>query len=196
MTIQRSFVPAAVVFATALALLSVSMDPAAQTLGEPERFSASAVDSNTGWTGRVEITVNRWSTPGEREVLVSTLIKEGSKDLLEKLRDMKAVGRIYTAGSVGYELRFSDQQKLPDGGRSIVLAADRPMSFRELVNQTRSTDFPFTWVQLNMRADGTGEGTLAVAARVFADRPNRPIEVENFALQPIRLLSITSSRKK
>jgi hypothetical protein len=169
--------------------------PAAQTMGVPEQFSASAVDMNTGRTGRIEISVTRWSTPAERETLLAALFKEGSDELLEKLRDMRPVGRIYSSETIGYDLKFAEQQPLPDGGRKVVLATDRPMSFREIFNQTRSADYPFTWVQLNMRPDGTGQGELAVRARVFGDRPNRPIEVETFEIQPIKLQQVTSKKK-
>lgn len=181
--------------AIGLVLFSFAALPAAQTMGDPEHFSATAVNMNTGWTGRVEILVNRWSTAAEREALVDTLFKEGSDELLGKLHDMKSVGRIYTPGSIGYELRFAEQVKLPDGGRRIVLATDRPMSFWEAVNRPRSADYPFTWVQLKMGADGAGEGELAIRARVFGDRPNRPIEVETFDIYPIRLQTVTSRRE-
>jgi hypothetical protein len=178
-----------------LMLGTFSTQPSAQTLGEPEHFATTAVDTNTGWTGRIEISVNRWSTPAERETLTSALFKEGSDELLDKLRDMRPVGRIYTSGSIGYELRFAEQVKLPDGGRRIVLATDRPMSFWELANKTRSADYPFTWVQLNVKPDGTGEGELAVRARVYGDRPNRPIEVETFDIHPIRLQTVASRKE-
>jgi hypothetical protein len=70
------------------------------------------------------------------------------------------------------------------------------MSFWELINRPRSSEYPFTWVQLNLGPDGTGDGELAIAARVFADRPNRPIEVETFQIQPVRLQSVTASRDR
>jgi hypothetical protein len=192
----RSFLAAAVVIVhIGVASLMLAAVPAAQTMGVPEHFTAFAVDMNSGKTGTVEMSVTRWSTPGEREILLAALFKEGSNELLEKLRDMRSVGRIYAPGSIGYDLRFAEEQPLPEGGRKIVLATDRPMSIRELFNQTRSVDYPFTWVQLNMRPDGTGEGELAVRARVFGDRPNRPIEVETFEIQPVRLQQVKSRKK-
>jgi hypothetical protein len=178
-----------------VAVLTVAAGPAAQTSGVAEHFTAHAVDMNTGRTGRIEISVTRWSTPAERETLLAALFKEGSNELLEKLRDMRSVGRIYSSETIGYELRFSEQQPQPEGGRKIILATDRPMSFREIFSQTRSADYPFTWVQLNMKRDGTGEGELAVRARVFGDRPNRPIEVETFEIQPIKLQQVTARKK-
>lgn len=197
MTTKRPYSSAAaVIVLIGVALSMVDAGPAAQTMGVPEQFTASAVDMNTGRTGRIEISVTRWSTAAERETLLAALFKEGSNELLDKLRDMRPVGRIYSSNTIGYDLKFAEQQLLPDGGRKIVLATDRPMSFREIFNQTRSADYPFTWVQINMRADGTGQGELAVRARVFGDRPNRPIEVETFEIQPIKLQRVTSRRKK
>lgn len=166
----------------------------AQTLGQPEHFVANYVDLNTGRTGPVELDVRRWSTAAERQALVHTLFKEGSDALLEKLRDSRSVGRIYTPGSIGYDLRYAEQRPLPEGGREIILATDRPMSFWELRNAPRSSLYPFTWVQFRMDADGKGEGKLAVAARIIGEEVDQLIEVEDFAIHPVRLNNIRSSR--
>ena len=164
----------------------------AQTRGQAEQFSAAYVDLNSGRTGPVQISVTRWSTPPERATLTQTLFKKGQEGLLDALRDMRSVGRIYTPGSIGYDLRYAEQRKLPDGGREIILATDRPMSFWEIVNQPRSAQYPFTWVQFRMRPDGTGEGKLAVAARIIGEEADDLIEVEDFAIQPVRLQNIRS----
>ena len=39
----------------------------AQTMGEPERFTAVAMNMNQGSAGNVEIAVERWSTDAERD---------------------------------------------------------------------------------------------------------------------------------
>ena len=166
----------------------------AQTLGEPEHFNASYVDLNAGRTGPVEMSVTRWSTPGERTELMQTLFKQGSDRLLDQLRDMRSVGRIYTPGSIGYDLRYAYQRDLPDGGREIILATDRPMSFWEIRNAPRSTQYPFTWVQFKVDKDGKGEGKLAVAARITGEEADQLIEVEDFALYPVRLQNIRARR--
>lgn len=166
----------------------------AQTLGEPERFSASYVDINTGRTGPVQISVTRWSTRDERTKLTQTLFKKGQDALLEALRDMRPVGRISTPGSIGWELRYAEQRTLPDGAREIILATDRPMSFSEIVNRPTSSQYPFTWMQFRMRPDGTGEGKLAVAARIVGEEADDLIEVEDFAIQPVRLQNIKSEK--
>lgn len=162
----------------------------AQTRGDAAHFTASYVDINTGRTGPVEISVTRWTTKDERARLQQALFKDGQDQLLDKLRDTRSVGRIYTPGSIGYDLRFAEERTLPDGGREIILATDRPMSFWEITNRPRSAEYPFTWVQFRLRADGTGDGTLAVAARITGEEADDLIEVEDFALQPVRLQNI------
>ena len=166
----------------------------AQTRGEPEQFNASYVDINTGRTGPLQISVTRWSTPAERATLQQTLFKKGQDALLEALRDMRPVGRISTPGNIGYDLRFAEQRTLPDGGREIILATDRPMSFWEMVNKPRSSQYPFTWLQFRMRSDGTGQGKVAVAARITGEEADALIEVEDFAIQPVRLENIRSEK--
>jgi hypothetical protein len=166
----------------------------AQTLGEPAQFSASYVDLNSGRTGPVQISVTRWSTPAERKTLTQTLFKDGQEALLDELRDMRSVGRIYTPGSIGYDLRYAEERKLPDGGREIILATDRPMSFWEMVNRPTSSQYPFTWVQFKMRPDGTGEGKIAVAARIVGEEADDLIEVQDFAISPVTLQNIRSKK--
>jgi hypothetical protein len=175
-------------------LLAWSSAGIAQTRGEPEQFNASYVDLNTGRTGPLQISVTRWSTPAERATLQQTLFKKGQDALLEALRDMRSVGRISTPGNIGYDLRFAEQRTLPDGGRQITLATDRPMSFWEIVNKPRSSQYPFTWLQFRMNADGTGQGKVAVAARITGEEADDLIEVEDFAIQPVRLENIRSRK--
>jgi hypothetical protein len=194
MTTHRGRVGASVFFVLICLFAWYSAQALAQTRGEPEQFTASYVDLNSGRTGPVQISVTRWSTPAERTSLQQTLFKKGQDGLLDMLRDMRPVGRIYTPGSIGYELRYAEERKLPEGGREIFLATDRPMSFWEIVNQPRSAQYPFTWVQFRMQPDGTGDGKLAVAARITGEEADDLIEVEDFAIQPVRLQNIRSRK--
>ena len=104
--------------------------PSAQTLGEPEEFTAIAIVNNelASGAGRVLIRVTRWSTPDERKRLIEAITKEGSESLLDELQDMRSVGTIRTPDTLAYDLRFASQRPAEDGGRHIVLATDRPMT--------------------------------------------------------------------
>ena len=166
----------------------------AQSNAEPEKFSASYVDINTGRSGPVQISVTRWSTAAERETLQQTLFKKGQDALLDTLRDMRSVGRISTPGNIGWDLRFAMQRPLPDGGREIILATDRPMSIAEIMNKPRSSEYPFTWLQFRIQPDGKGQGKVAVAARIIGEEADDLIEVEDFAIQPVRLENIRAEK--
>ena len=181
----------------ALALICVfgwNTAGSAQTHGEPEHFTANFVDLNTGRAGPVQMSVTRWTTESERAAFQQALFKKGQNEALDVFRDGRSVGRIYTPGNIGYDLRYAESKPLPDGGREIILATDRPMSFREITNRPLSSEYPFTWVQFKIRPDGTGEGTLFVAARIIGEEADDLIEVQDFAITPVRLQNITSRK--
>ncbi|HEY1303546.1 MAG TPA: hypothetical protein VGF24_08365 [Vicinamibacterales bacterium] len=167
----------------------------AQTLGEPENFNATAIVNNNlgAGAGRVLIRITRWSTPDETMHLVAALKTKGEDKLLDELKGMKSVGTIRTPDTLAYDLRFAHEQPGEDGGRTIVLATDRPIGFWETRNQPRTIQYPFTVVQMQIGRDGTGQGTLSYATRIRA-RGNT-IELENYATQPVMLTEIRSEKR-
>jgi hypothetical protein len=170
---------------------------ARQTGGSREAFTALAVNmGNFGpaATGTVEMVITRWSTEAERDTLTAVLLDKGSDALLEALRDARPVGYIRTPNSIGYDLRFARQVPGDDGGRRIILATDRPISFWEAVHQPRSIDYPFTLIELRLNRDSEGEGKMSIAARITANKALNLIELEDYATQPVRLMSVRSVR--
>jgi hypothetical protein len=164
--------------------------PAAQTLGEKERFTAIAMVNNTRVAGAdiVQIDINRWSTAAERATLLDTLKKQGAGKLLDALQDMRSVGTIKTPDSLGYDLRYANQTPLPDGGRRIVIATDRPIGFWEAAHRPRTIDYPFTVIQMEINKDGKGKGTLSYATKIIP--AGDTIVLENFDTQPVMLTEI------
>src|SRR5215216_1597107 len=161
----------------------------AQTNQQPERFTANAVSLSPEYgTGQqvVEINVNRWSPAAERERLVTALQQKGPKELLKQLQKNKPVGRIRTPDSLGYDLRYAYQMTDAEGGRTIVIATDRPIGFWEATEHPRSFDYPFTVIQMKLDREGHGTGTMSYATRIVAHE-NNVIELEDFASQPIML---------
>ena len=169
--------------------------PAAQTLGEKERFIAIAMVNNTraSGAGTVQIDVNRWSTPAERATLLESLKKKGAEKLLDELKDMKSVGTIKTPDSLAYDLRFASETPLPEGGRRIVLATDRPIGFWEATRRPRTIDYPFTVIQMEIDKDGKGKGTLSYATKIIP--AGDTIVLENFDTSPIMLTEIKSEKR-
>ena len=180
--------PALMVLVCSLAL--------AQTNGQPERFTANAVSLSTQYgTGQqtVEINVNRWSLSSDRETLIAALMKSPD-ELLKQLQKVRPVGTIRTPDSIGYDLHYAQQTPLPEGGRSIVIATDRPIGFWEATNRPRSIDYRFTVIQMNLDRNGMGSGTMSYATRITTK--NNIIELEDFATQPIMLNNIRADAKK
>ena len=182
---------------TGAALLSMRMPRAsAQTLGEPEEITATAIVNNAraSGAGTVLIRVTRWSTDMERTRLIETLQERGSEQLLDELQGMQSVGTIRTPDSLAYDLRYAHQRPGEDGGRQIVLATDRPIGFWEAVHQPRTIQYPFTVIQMQIGPDGKGKGTLSYATKIVAHRD--VVELENFDTQPVMLTEITARKAK
>ncbi len=136
----------------------------------------------------VQITISKWSTDAQRDQLMTVLKEKGEQALLTALQKMPPVGTIRTPDSLGYDLRFAREQPWGDGGQQIILATDRPIGFWEAVNQTRSTEYPFTVIELHIKNNGEGEGKMSVATRVIP--AGNTLVLENYDIQPVLLNSV------
>ena len=198
-SILTSHLAVAAVATAALTLWAVGSAVEVGAAGPPlERLEATTVNmSNVGRPGadRIEIVIERWSSEHDRDALISTLKDKGSDALLSALQKLPRVGYIRRAGggSIGWDLHFARERKLEDGGRQIVVATDRPMSFWEAANRPRSADYDFTLADIRFDGDGKGVGKLTVAAKISVNKDGA-IEIENFANEPVRLTDVRSSR--
>ena len=162
-----------------------------------ERFTAMAVNMGDPWptsAGPVEIVIHRWSTMAERDTLVGVLMDHGSDALQRALQDAPAVGYIRTPNSLGYDLHFAEDLPGEDGGRRVILATDRPIGFWEAANRPRTIDYPFTVIEIRLNADGEGEGKMSIATKITGNKRGKLIELEDYATQPVRLLSVRGER--
>ena len=85
---KLSIVCAAALF---LVVFAFTQPVRTQTMGQPEEFTAGAIDINHGRTGQIQITVNRWSTPAERAKLITALLGKGQEELLKVLQDTRLI---------------------------------------------------------------------------------------------------------
>ena len=196
----RVWLAAVVVVGAVLARPDVSVR--AQTMGQPIRLSAWAVSMAnvaTGANAVIDIRVNKWSTDKERQQLISTLVDKGQDKLLDTLRDLPEKGRISIPGRqgpdpnqtrLGWTLRYAMQSPLEDGGMRIMIATDRYMSFAEVRNRPRTYDYPFTFLEIHLNKEGTGEGKMAVATQLQFDKKKNTIVFENYSTEPVRLTNV------
>jgi hypothetical protein len=178
-------------------VLSLAATPA---LAQGERFSATANNMSgvgrQGVIGPVDIILQRYSTEAERNRFLAALTERGPDALLEAFQKAPSIGRLGAPGRIGYEIRYAAEMPGEDGGRRIVIATDRRMSFMEAANRTRTVDYPFTVVQLNLDNDGKGEGRASIYAKIEVDKKNNAIVLEDFGIQPVTLMNVKASPRK
>jgi hypothetical protein len=157
----------------------------------PVRFTALAV-AQGGRTSTlpVEILVQRWSTDKERDSTLDALTEKGSRQFLATLSKLPRVGSFSTPGSVGYDIRLARHVIVPGSGEKITLITDRPMSFFESANQTRSSEYPFTVISLSVKPDGSGTGSVTLATKITMDHDTNTIVMENYDIQPVQLTGV------
>ena len=110
------------------------------------------------------------------------------------LKDLPKVGYFRTPESLAYDLRYAQRTALPDRGERVVLATDRYVQFWEVAGGSRTTDYPFTLIELRLGGDGRGEGKMSIATKISVDKKNNTIELENWGLQPVQLEDVRRER--
>lgn len=158
-----------------------------------ERFTALAVNMGSPWqsgAATVEIDIQRWSTDGERQHLLTALRERGPSQLLDALQKLPRVGSIRTPNSIGYNLRFAQRLDDGDGGQRVVIVTDRYIGFWEAAHQPRTIDYPFTVIDMRLGRNGEGQGKMSIAAKISLAADGRTIELEDFATQPVRLTAV------
>jgi len=172
---------------SAIALSVAFWSPAVSAQNVKEKFTGFAINMNGGpSTAVLDFTITRWSTDEERAQLLA-IIKENKNPtdkLLKALQKLPKVGFIRTTQSLGWDLHYARETPLDEGGRSIVLATDRPINFWEARNQPRSIDYPFTILEMHLDKNDEGSGKILVGTKIYIDKKNNVV-LENYAQQPV-----------
>jgi hypothetical protein len=181
------------------AALVVPMAVSTTQAAEPEllRLRAFAVDlNNRARTNTIDIVIERWSTPEEASNLRAVFLEKGEEKLLSALQKTKPrCGYVRTSNSLGWDLYFARETPLPDGGRKIVLATDRPVSMWEARNSGRSMDYRFSLAEIRLPKEGKGQGKAIPRAQLTWNKDTNTLEIENYQREPVRLNEITVESK-
>ena len=175
--------------ACAALLTAVStLAPAVSAQNVKEKFTGFAINMNSGpKTAVLDFSIERWSTDEERAQLLA-IVKENKNPtdkLLRALQKLPKVGYIRTQQSLAWDLHYARQNPLDEGGRSIVLATDRPIDFWEARNQPRSIDYPFTILEMHLDKNDEGSGKILVGTKIYIDKKTNNLVLENYAQQPV-----------
>lgn len=162
----------------------------------PLNFAATAVGQAgpaAGKTFGVTIFITGWTTDAEEQEFSATLKSKGPDALVSALEKAKDVGRVAPTGSTGTGFRIARYHTSPGGGQHIVLVTNRPMSFGELVNGTRSTQYQFGIVVLDLDKDGKGSGILAPACKIKFNKQGQR-EIEYYGQKPWKLVNVRPNK--
>jgi len=167
-------------------------EPPKPQLDLPVQYAAVAIGQSGSAAGKsfgLSIYIDVVSSDGEVEELAGTLKHKGQDGLVKALDNLKDKGRVAPTGSVGTGMRVIRIRPTKDGGQHIVLLTNRPITIRELWNGTRSRDYPFGIVILNVDKDGKGTGLFDPLCKMKFNKKNE-LEVERYGQRPFRLANV------
>ena len=153
---------------------------------------AFAVDlNNRARTNTIDIVIERWSTPEEVSNFRAVL-QRGDDKLLSALQKTKPrCGFVRTSTSIGWDIYYARETPLPDGGKKIVIASDRPVGIWEARNSGRSMDYQFSLAEIRLPKEGKGQGKAIPRAQLTFDKETNTLEIENYQREPVRLNEVT-----
>jgi hypothetical protein len=158
----------------------------------PARYAATAFGQHGSTYGKsfgLTIYVQGLTSDGDIQELVGILKETGQEGVARAMGKMKDKGQVSPAASVGTGVRVVRIRPSRNGGQHIVLATDRPISFGEAYNSTRSRDYPIGIVVLDVDKDGKGTGTFAVACKIKFNK-NDELQIEHYGQKPLRLANV------
>ena len=137
----------------------------------------------------LNIYIDSVTSDADIQELVGILQKNGQSALVSAMQKMKDAGRVAPNAGVGTGMRIVRVHPNGQGGLHIVLATDRPISFPELWNGTRSRDYPIAIVTLDVDQNGKGSGQFAPLCKVKFNKKNE-LEIETYGQKPFRLANV------
>jgi hypothetical protein len=199
---------AAMAVAVALSPVAAARGQATASNMEKLDITAFAISMGTVATGAnatVDITIRRWSTAEERQSLINAMTEKGPDELLKVLQKLPSHGKFRIPGLIGpdptnlrlgNDLHYAWQTPLPEGGRRIVIATDRYITFEEARAQPRTIDYPFTLFEIHVNKAGEGEGKMSVATKIEFNKKDNQIVLENWSSEPVRLNKVKVTTAK
>lgn len=129
----------------------------------------------------VNIYIQQYSTPEERQLLINAFKTKGQDGLINVLEDLKPKGRVrFASGGVGNDVKYIMELPSEKGTRRLRLVTDRNIAFGELYHGTRSREHSVGAIELLLTPDGKGSGTVLPACRLTVDKKKQQVEIETY----------------
>ena len=181
-------VPAATAI-VCLCLLSTGVPAAPQdehaSGAAPERDvpdTYTAVTANMKPSGvTLRFVVTQWSNGAQRADVVAAL--NDAEDPVAALAELPTMGIVWRSGSaVGTLIKYADRQTVANGDEVVTLVTAKPLGpmSRPWVADDASQSAPsqYSVVQMNVNAQGTGVGTISLAADVLVEPESTKVSLD------------------
>ena len=96
---------------------------------------------------------------------------------------------------MGNELVVVRETVTSAGEKVITLVTARNMIFVQRRYGVRSSQYPFTYLQLHVDKEGKGQGTVLGAVRARFNKEG-VLEIRNYELEPFQLFNVRRSAKR
>ena len=158
-------------------------------------IQATAMGTSTqmGKIYSVNIIIQQYSTPEERQLLINAFKSKGQDGLIDVLEDLKPKGRVrFASGGVGNDVKYIMELPSEKGIRRLRLVTDRNLAFGELYHSTRSREHSVGAIELELTPDGKGSGRVLPACRLTVNKKKQQVEIENYQ-NPWKLTNLMTS---
>jgi len=143
----------------------------AQSVSVPDTFTATTTAMTPSGV-ELKITVREWSDAAARTAVVAAI--DGGGDVHAALASLPTVGYVWHGGSaIGYSVKYAHRTTTADGER-VTFVTDKVVGaygLKPWAAQTPSgtSDLPYSVIELHLTGQGSGSGTLSLAADVALD---------------------------
>ena len=180
----------------AIAILGLASVATSEDKAKPlETFTGRVMSVTTGEAGVVEIVVNQWSPPVEKEILENVLAKAGSPAMVDEMERMPQVGYIRTPETMGDALFYGTDTTLPDGSRQVVFATNRPISAMATVGGGAKNNYDLSVIEIRFKKGSSkGEGKIVIGGKAAIDPKTHKLSISNYDNEPPRLSDVKSKK--
>ncbi|MDX1562373.1 MAG: hypothetical protein R3305_05575 [Gammaproteobacteria bacterium] len=140
-----------------------------------------------------------WSDDDARAAVIDALAAE---DPVAALKELPTAGVVWRSGSaVGHSVKYAHRETLANGDQQITLVTDRVIgstSFNPWTagdDATVNEELGYSVVEMNVATDGSGTGTMSLAAEIVIDPAANTIGLAPDASAPSLLADVALQPK-
>ena len=162
---------------------------------EPERYSGVAVGTGGAVGGKTlnfDFRITSY-TPDEDVQQLAALLKDKGQDALRSALEKMDRGRVNPVMTTGTPIAVARKKQV--GNQTVItIVTARYLSFAELWRSSRTTDYPFGFMQFTLNEKGEGTGQIMVAAKIRFDKKKGNYEIESYGNQYIKAVNVRPSK--